>query len=108
MNVYILEGSSGSWDSYYKFLIGVYDSSELAKEAKERIIGMVKMELSRYSEEEKNRLDALEDEFYENDLPLSEEVQKFVDWRNSDFYDINLYDFKIKEIELNKTNLNFI
>lgn len=111
--LFILTGTKGSWDCYHKFIVGIYDSLELAEQEKKKIIEELILISKKYTYEEINNLErkwraaimALPDEEDDENVKYTAEVEEFVKWpfryKNSSY---NLDEFEITEYQLNQRN----
>lgn len=111
-NMYILSGSKGTWDSYYSFIVGVFDSIELAQAEKKRIIEELELLSKKYSKEEIVRLKKIIrdrmnlDELEDDDLEEPEEIKEFKEWPFQSSMDcINMESFQITEYQLNSRHI---
>jgi len=100
--VYVLIGSSGIWDDYSTWVIGVYSSEEIAKQEKEKYDRSIIYDKDKYSKEEEIKYEEMEDEILERSLSeeYPQELQDYVDWKMRGYE--HLHKAKIEEFELDK------
>ena len=106
MKLYIIEGTSGSWDDHCWFIVGIYDEHEKAQKVLDELLDKINKINSKYSQEYVDN--------YRNDLLNSEEeleevevFSEFEKWYFSGVKNFNLKDFKIYETELNDLDKYF-
>jgi len=107
---YLLSGTSGSWDSHHNFIVGIYDSMELAENEKARIIKELTIIKSKYTPEKAKELELEYREiFFSSDFGDDEEIiypehiKEYMSWSfRYKHSSINLDKFSIKELEINK------
>lgn len=123
MVLYLLTGTKGSWDLFSKYNVGIYDSLEKAEAEKQRIIEELTAIKNKYTPEQAKQyqkdiddifcLDEEElpehlKEFFNSEEELPPHLQEFESWLYRwKFEEINLEDFHIEEIEVNKCYFNY-
>lgn len=110
MVLYLLTGTKGSWDSFSKYNVGIYDSLEKAKEEKQKLIAELTAIKNKYTPEQVKQYEKDIDDIFcldsEEDFPphLQEYQNWIFRWK---FEEINLENFHIEEIEVNKCYFNY-
>lgn len=112
MKLYLLHGTKGSWDSFEKFNIGIYNSHEKAEEEKQKLIKELTILSNKYTPEEAEKYeDEIEEIFYgsssseeDDQIKLPDYLEEFRNWEfRFKFEEYNLKDFKITEMEINQS-----
>lgn len=116
--VYLLTITKGQWDSHHEIKLGVFDSIELAEEAKEKTLNELVSLLNKYTQDQIQEFESAlllsyEEAFYmdaDEEIEYSEELIEYLEWpfrRKMDRF--NIKDLKIEEYEINHLiNLNTI
>lgn len=111
--LFVLTGTKGSWDAHVRFIVGVYDSLELAEQEKTKILEELTLISQKYTYEEADKLEreymaammASPPEQDDEDVVHSPEVTEFTKWPfRHEFYSYNLDEFEITEYSLNQRN----
>ena len=111
--LFILTGTKGSWDYYDKFIVGIYDSLELAEQEKKKILDELTLLSEKYTFEQSDKLEreymaammASPPEQDDEDVVHSPEVIEFTKWPfRHECYSYNLDEFEITEYPLNQRN----
>ena len=114
MKLYLLQGTKGSWDSFDKFNVGIYESYEKAEEEKQKIIEELTILSNKYSAKEVEKYDDEIDDLYDSvdvdkdvEIKLPDYLEEFRDWQYKyKFEEFNIKDFEIKEMKVNKNYFN--
>ena len=113
--MFILTGEKGEWDAHYEFIVGVFDSMELAEQAKTKLFDELLLLSKKYTTEqaeilEKEWRDAMmasPDDELDEDVKHSAEVEEFVTWPfRHKMQSFKLDKFKITEYTLNQSIFN--
>ena len=113
--MFILTGEKGEWDAHYEFIVGVFDSMELAEQAKTKLFDELLLLSKKYTTEqaeilEKEWRDAMmasPDDELDEDVKHSAEVEEFVTWPfRHKMQSFKLDKFKITEYPLNQSIFN--
>lgn len=111
--LFVLIGTKGSWDAHVRFIVGIYDSLELAEQEKTKILEELTLISQKYTYEEADKLEreymaammASPPEQDDEDVIHSPEVTEFTKWPfRHECYSYNLDEFEITEYSLNQRN----
>ena len=113
--MYILTGEKGMWDSHHEFIVGIFDSIELAQQEQTKLLNKLSLLSMKYTIQEaellekeyKNAMMASPDDELDEDVKHSAEVEEFINWPFRHKMDsFNLDKFKITEYPLNQSIFN--
>ena len=112
---FILTGAKGSWDSHHEFIVGIFDSLELAQQEQTKLLNLLSLLSMKYTTQEAEALEkewrdammASPDDELDEDVKHSDEVNEFITWPfRHKMESFNLEEFKITEYPLNQSIFN--
>lgn len=106
MKVYTVTGSTGTWDTHCKHLIGIYSTMWKAEMAREDAIIQRNEWLNKYTKEQQQKLEDRYEEWGDNeenrDEDMPADLREYSTWRYTDVFNEQI---DIQEVEVDTTLL---